>query len=207
MLPPGPAPEHPTLASLSTLSRSCSGSDSCARSYICTAKIVWGIPVMTSILQPMAGASSSSSSASTPDQDSSDDYPEIEASAYGEPAKSGRLICMVAPNGNRSHNNSSRYPTIRRSEAFDARTTSYGLVRNLNPDFNIVRVQAIMETIQRMTPHGSPLLSSLSKGPRWQTLSSQRSRPTLGVIEMTSATSLKIGDASGSEHHPHNGGL
>jgi hypothetical protein len=32
-----------------------------------------------------------------------------------------------------------------------------GLVRNLNPDFNAVRVHAIMETIQRMAPDGSPL--------------------------------------------------
>jgi hypothetical protein len=164
MLPLGLAPEHLTLASLSTLSGSCSGSDSYAGSYICTAKIVRGILFMTSILQLMVGASSSSSSASTPDQDSSDDYPEIEASAYGEPAKSGRLICMVAPNGDRSHNNSSRYPTIRRSEAFDARTTSCGLVWNLNPDFNIVWVQAIMETIQRMTPHGSPLAVLAQQG-------------------------------------------
>jgi hypothetical protein len=32
-----------------------------------------------------------------------------------------------------------------------------GLVRNLNLDFNVVRVQAIMETIQRMPPDGSPI--------------------------------------------------
>jgi hypothetical protein len=57
---------------------------------------------------------------------------------------------MVAPNGDRSHNSSSRYPTIERSEAFDVQTPSGGLVRNLNPDFNAVWVQAIMETIQRM---------------------------------------------------------
>jgi hypothetical protein len=31
------------------------------------------------------------------------------------------------------------------------------LVQNLNPDFNVVRVQAVMETIQRMAPDGSPL--------------------------------------------------
>jgi hypothetical protein len=29
----------------------------------------------------------------------------------------------------------------------------------------------------------------------------------MGVIEMTSATSLKIGGALGSEHHPHHGSL
>jgi hypothetical protein len=32
-------------------------------------------------------------------------------------------------------------------------------------------------------------------------------RGNMGVIEMTSATSLKIGGASCSEHHPHHGGL
>jgi hypothetical protein len=31
------------------------------------------------------------------------------------------------------------------------------LVQNLNSDFNAVRVQAIIETIQRMVPNGSPL--------------------------------------------------
>jgi hypothetical protein len=31
------------------------------------------------------------------------------------------------------------------------------LVQNLNLDFNTVQVQAIMETIQRMAPDGSPL--------------------------------------------------
>jgi hypothetical protein len=38
-----------------------------------------------------------------------------------------------------------------------AQTLSAGLVQNLNPDFNAVRVQAIMGTIQRIAPDGSPL--------------------------------------------------
>jgi hypothetical protein len=54
---------------------------------------------MTSILWPLVRTSSSSSSASTPDQYSSDDYLEIGTSAYGEPAEGGHLILMVAPNG------------------------------------------------------------------------------------------------------------
>jgi hypothetical protein len=140
MLPPGSAPEHLTLASLSALGRSCSGSDPCAGSYIHTVKIIRSISVVTSILRPLVGASSSSSSASTPDPDSSDDYLEIGASVCGEPMESGRLIYMVALNGDQSHNRSSRYPTIERSEASDARTPSDGLVRNLNPDFNVVQV-------------------------------------------------------------------
>jgi hypothetical protein len=157
MLPPGPAPEHLALASSSTSGGSCSGSDPCGGSYIHTAKIVRGIPVVASILRPLVKASSSSSLASTPDLDSSDDYPEIRASAYGKPTKGGRLICTVAPNGDRSHNSSSIYPTIGRSEVSDAQTPSGDLVRNLNLDFNVVWVQAIMETIQRMALDGSSL--------------------------------------------------
>jgi hypothetical protein len=111
----------------------------CAGSYIRTTKIVRGIPVVTTILRSLAAASSSSSS-STPDPDSSDNYPGIRASACRKPAEGGRLICMVAPNGDRSHNNSNRYPTIGRSEASDAPTSNDGLVRNLNPDFNAIRV-------------------------------------------------------------------
>jgi hypothetical protein len=164
MQPPGQAPEHLALASLSALCGSCSGSGPCAGSYIRTVKIVRGIPVVTSILRPLAGASSSSSSASTTDPDSSNNYTEIGASTCGEPVKNDHLICMVAPNGDRSHNNSSRYPTIRRSEASDARTPSGGLVQNLNLDFNTVQVQVIMEIIQRMAPDGSPLAVLAQQG-------------------------------------------
>jgi hypothetical protein len=163
MLPLGSAPEHPTLASSSASGESCSGSDPCAGSYIRTAKIVRGIPVVTSILRPLTGASSSSTSASASDPDSSNDYPEIGASACGKPAECGCLICMVASNGDRSNNTSSRYPTIGRSEASDARTPSGGLVQNLNSNFN-VRVQAIIETIQRMAPDGSPLTILAQQG-------------------------------------------
>jgi hypothetical protein len=119
MLSSGPAPEHLALASLSASSRSYTGSDPCAGSYICTIKIIQGILVVTSIIRPLAGASSSCSLTSTPNPDSFDDYPEIGASAYGEPAEGDRLICMVSPNGDRSNNTSSIYPTIGRSEASD----------------------------------------------------------------------------------------
>jgi hypothetical protein len=138
MLPPRSASEHLALASSSASNGSCSRSDPCAGIYICTTKIVWGIPVVASIIRPLDGASSSSSSAPTPNPDSSDDYPAIRASACGEPTEGSRLICMVAPNGDQSHNSSSRYPTIKRSEASNARTSSGSLVQNLNPDFNAV---------------------------------------------------------------------
>jgi hypothetical protein len=101
MLLPGPAPEHVTPTSSSASGRSYVGSYRCARNYICTAKIVRDIPVVTSIIRPLARASSSSTSASIPDSDSFDDYPEIGANAYGEPAKYDHFIYMVASNGDR----------------------------------------------------------------------------------------------------------
>jgi hypothetical protein len=64
---------------------------------------------------------------------------------------------MVAPNEDQPRHSFSGYPTIGRSEASHARTPSTGLIQNLNPDLNVVRVQAIMEIIQRMAPDGSPL--------------------------------------------------
>jgi hypothetical protein len=71
---------------------------------------------------------------------------------------------MVAPNGDQARNSSNGYPTIGRSKATDAQTPSVGLVRNLNPDFNVIRVQVIMETIQRMAPDGSPLALLAQQG-------------------------------------------
>jgi hypothetical protein len=38
------------------------------------------------------------------------------------------------------------------------------LVWNLNPNFNVMRVQTIMETIQRMAPDGSPLAILAQQG-------------------------------------------
>jgi hypothetical protein len=55
MLPPRPAPEHLALASSLASDGSCSRSDPCAGIYIRTAKIVQGIPIKTSILQPSPG--------------------------------------------------------------------------------------------------------------------------------------------------------
>jgi hypothetical protein len=73
-------------------------------------------------------------------------------------------MLMVASNGDRSHNSFSGYPTMGRLEISDAQTPSAGLDRNLNLDFNVVRVQAIMETIQRMAPDGSPLALLAQQG-------------------------------------------
>jgi hypothetical protein len=114
---------------------------------------------MTSILQPSAGASSSSPSTASPDQDSADDYPDIGGNTYWDFVKEGRLIIMVAPVGAPLHNSTNRYPTIGRSEAPDARTSNDRMIRNLNPDFNAVRLQTIMESIQHMAPEGSSLVA------------------------------------------------
>jgi hypothetical protein len=157
MLPLGPTPKHPTPAPSFVLGGACSGLDPFVGLYICTAKLIWGILIVTSTLRPFIEVSSSSSSASSPGRDSFDDYPEIGASACGNSIEDARLILMVAPNGDRSHNSSGGYRTIGRSEASDAQTPSTRLVQNLNSDFNAVRVQAIMENIQRMAPNGSPL--------------------------------------------------
>jgi hypothetical protein len=73
MLPPGEAAEHiaPSSASIETQAES----DLFDGPYIHTVKLVRGIPVVTTILRPCAGASSSSSSALSSDQGSSENYP------------------------------------------------------------------------------------------------------------------------------------
>jgi hypothetical protein len=81
-----------------------------------------------------------SSSTASPDQDSSNDYPEIEVSARGDSVRKGRLIFMVPLNRDPSHNNSNRYPTIRRSEASEHRTPNDGMIWNLNSDFDAIRL-------------------------------------------------------------------
>jgi hypothetical protein len=173
MLPPGPAPERlapadgqaPWSQMTSSISDGVySGLNPFSRLYIRTSKIVRGILIVMSTHRPLAGASSSPSSAASPDQDSCDDNPEIEISAYGDSIGEDCLIFMVAPNGDLLHNSSSRYPIIERSETFDARTLNDGMIRNLNPYFNAIRLQTIMESTQRMTPEDSPLIALFQQG-------------------------------------------
>jgi hypothetical protein len=109
ILPPGPVLEHPTPAPSSTSSSTCSSLNPFAGLYIRTAKLIQGILIVTSTLRSFTGAPSSSSLASSPSRDSSDDYPKIGASACGNPAEHNHLILMVAPKGDRSRNNSSGY--------------------------------------------------------------------------------------------------
>jgi hypothetical protein len=41
----------------------------------------------------------------------------------------------------------------------NARTSNNRIIQNLNPDFNGIRFQTIMESIQWITPEGSPLVA------------------------------------------------
>jgi hypothetical protein len=133
MLSSGPAPERLTpvygqppcfSAISSTTAGACSCFDPYVGLHIHTVKLVQGIPIVMSILQPLARTSSSSSSVTSSDQDSADDYPENEESTYGDPVEEERLIIMVAPTRGPSQNSSSRYPTIGRSEASDDQTSN-----------------------------------------------------------------------------------
>jgi hypothetical protein len=116
------------LASSSTSGGVCSGMNPYIRPYYRVAKTTQGIPIRAPIFQPSAGTSSSSTSATSPDQDSTDDYPEIGGSTCWNSTDEGCLIIMVATTGAPSQNSFSRYPTIGRSEASDARTPSNRLV-------------------------------------------------------------------------------
>jgi hypothetical protein len=173
MLPPGPTPERlasvygqaPCFSAISlTTGGACLGLDPYVGLHIRAIQLVRGIPIMTSILRPSAGASRSSSSTMSDEQDSTDDYPEIRGSTCGDSIEEGCLIVMVAPAGGPSQNNSSRYPTIGRSEASGARTPNDGMIQNVNPDFNAIRLQTIIESIQWMTPEGSSLVALAQQG-------------------------------------------
>jgi hypothetical protein len=54
---------------------------------------------------------------------------------------------MVAPAEAPSQNSSNKYPTIGRSEVSNARTPNDEMIQNLNPDFNVIRLQTILESI------------------------------------------------------------
>jgi hypothetical protein len=71
---------------------------------------------------------------------------------------------MVSPNGDPSQHNSSRYHTIGRSEVSNAWMPDDQMIRNLNPDFNTIQLQTIMESIQWMAPEGSPLVVLARQG-------------------------------------------
>jgi hypothetical protein len=68
------------------------------------------------------------------------------------------------------------------------------LAQNLNLDFNVVRVQAIMETIQCMTPDGSPLVVLAQQGAE---------AANLIIVEMSAGVPRRepsIGDKDRARH-------
>jgi hypothetical protein len=105
-----------------TSGRVFSGLNPHAGPYYLFAMISQGFPIGTPIFQPSVGTSSSSSLGASPNRDSTEDYPEIGDSICWNPVVEDRCINMVAPTGAPSQNSSSRYPTIRRSEASEAWT-------------------------------------------------------------------------------------
>jgi hypothetical protein len=76
-----------------------------------------GLPIGASIFQLLAGTTSSSSSGASLELDSIEDYLEIKDSSCWNLAVEARRINMVALARAPSHNNFSRYPTIRELEA------------------------------------------------------------------------------------------
>jgi hypothetical protein len=147
LLTRGPPPKHFVLvygqtpyllANSSTSGGACSGLNPYPGPYHRAVKSTQGIPIEAPIFQPSVGTSSYSTLAASPDQDSTDDYPEIGGSAYWNSVDKGSLIIMVVPTKAPLKNNSNRYPTIGRSEASDTRTLNDGMIRNLNLDFNAV---------------------------------------------------------------------
>jgi hypothetical protein len=96
MLPPGEAAEH--IAPSSASSETQAESDLFDGPYVRTVKFIRGIPVVTTILRPCAGAASSSPSALSSDQGSSENYLEIGVNTCESSASTSRLSCMVAPN-------------------------------------------------------------------------------------------------------------
>jgi hypothetical protein len=83
----------------------------------------------------------------TPDRDSIEDYPKNRGSTYWNPAIEICRINMVGLARGNFQNSSSRYPTIKGFEASDAWTPSNRFIWNLNLDFDVVRLQTIMESI------------------------------------------------------------
>jgi hypothetical protein len=113
----GQAPYYP--ANSSTPVGAYSGMNPYAGPYYLAAMTSRGNPIEATISHPLARTSSSSSGIS-PDQDSTEDYPEIGGQLLLGPDERGLLNWHggLTPSGN----SCSRYPTIGRSETFDART-------------------------------------------------------------------------------------
>jgi hypothetical protein len=173
LLTQGPAPRHPVSiygaspyysTDPSISGGACSGLNPHAGPYYLFAIKSQGRLIRKNSIQSSDGSSNSSSSGVTSGRDFIEDYPEIMNNACLNPAIETRRIRMVGPARGNSQNSSSKYSTIRGSEVSDAWTPSSHVLQNLNMDFNAVRLQTIIESIQQMVPQDSPLIALAQQG-------------------------------------------
>jgi hypothetical protein len=124
----------------------------------------WGHPIKVRMFQPSTGMLSPTSSGASTNQDLAKDYPEIGGNIYWNPATEALRISMVGLGRAYSYNSSIKYPMIRGSTTSNAWTPSNQVVQNLHPDFNTIRLQTIMESIQRLAPKDSSLVALAQQG-------------------------------------------
>jgi hypothetical protein len=81
------------------------------------------------------------------------------------------------------------------------------LVQNLNPDFNAIWVQAIMKTIRRMTPDGSPLVVLAQQGAKAvnlvvveKSVSFSRMEPSVGNNDRARRTRSEAASSASPNH-------
>jgi hypothetical protein len=202
------------LVSSSKLGGACSDLNPYAGPYHCATKTTRGIPIGAPIFQPSTRTSSTYSSTTSPNQDSTDDYPEIGGSTYCISVDGGCLILRVASARAPSHNSSNRYSIIGRSEASNAWTSNDAMIQNLNLDFNVVRLQTIMESSQRMAPKGYPLVALAQQGAEaanyviaeWSVVNPRRepSISNLSNDRVRWAWSEAVSSTSGNHHLANN---
>jgi hypothetical protein len=116
------------LTDTSTSGGACSDLNPYTGPYYRSTKTSRGLLIWKTILQPSAGASSSSSLGETPNRDSIEDYTAIGGCACWNPTIKAHRINMVGPARGNSQNSSNKYRTIGGSEAFDVRTPSSNIL-------------------------------------------------------------------------------
>jgi hypothetical protein len=100
----------------------------------------------------------------TADDDYSiEEYPVILDNNHWDLNVEAHRVNMTGHHGHESRNLSSRYPMIGRLETSDV-ATSNRLVQNQNPNFEVVLLQTLMESIRFMVKDGSPLAPLVQQG-------------------------------------------
>jgi hypothetical protein len=92
---------------------------------------------------------------------------------------------MTGRSAGASRNDSSKYPTIGQS-ATSGMTILNCVIRNLNPEFNVVRLQTLMESIQCLAPTDSPLVALVQQGADIAEQIEAVRPPTTSVVRTTS---------------------